>query len=129
MRFHDIIDLERPELALNDLNQAYFSELSIKDFSLNSSELPAALENLNLHLIMNGKKAELDLFDMKFGRSDLSITGPLSDLPAIIHHTDISVNAHLDIASKTIDLAEITNYSQKNSTGIDEKIEDLRFQR
>lgn len=126
MRFHDIIDLERPELALNDLNQAYFSELSIKDFSLSSSELPAALENLNLHLIMNGKKAELDLFDMKFGRSDLSITGHLSDLPAIIHHTDIPVNAHLDIASKTIDLAEITNYSQKNSTGIDEKIEDLR---
>ena len=126
MRFHDIIDLERPELALNDLNQAYFSELSIKDFSLSSSELPAALENLNLHLIMNGKKAELDLFDMKFGRSDLSITGHLSDLPAIIHHTDIPVNAHLDIASKTINLAEITNYSQKNSTGIDEKIEDLR---
>ena len=25
MRFHDIIDLDRPDLALNELNQAYFS--------------------------------------------------------------------------------------------------------
>jgi len=63
---------------------------------------------------------------MKFGGSDLSITGQLSDLPAIVHHTDIPVYAHLDIASKKMDLSEITNYSKKDSTGIDEKIEDLK---
>ena len=125
MRFHDIIDLDQPELALNDLNQAYFSELKIQDLSLKSSDLPVPLEKLNMHLIMNGKKAELDLFDMKFGNSDLSITGDLSDLPAIVHHTNIPVSAHINIASKTLDIAEITNYSKKDSTGIDEKIEDL----
>lgn len=126
MRFHDIIDLDKPELALNDLNQAYYSELSVQGLSMNSVDLPAPLEKLDLHLIMYGKKAKLDLFDMKFGGSDLSITGYLSDLPAIVHHTNIPIEAHLDIASKTIDLAEITNYSEKDSTGIDEKIEDLK---
>ena len=78
-------------------------------------------------IIMKGKKAELDLFDMEFGNSDLSIKGQLSDLPAIIHHTSTPVNAHLDITSKTIDFAEITNYSKKDSIGIDEKIEDLKI--
>jgi len=127
MRFHDIVDLDRPELALNDLNQAYFSELNIQGLSMKSPDLPAPLEKLDLHLIMKGKKAELDLFDMEFGNSDLSIKGQLSDLPAIIHHTSTPVNAHLDITSKTIDFAEITNYSKKDSIGIDEKIEDLKI--
>lgn len=128
MRFHDIIDLDQPELVLNDLNQAYFSELSVQGLALRSSELPAPIEKLDFHLIMNGKKAELDLFDMKFGNSDVSITGDLSDLPAIVHHTNIPVSAHINIASKTLDIAEITNYSKKDSTGIDEKIEDLKLE-
>ena len=127
MRFHDIVDIDNPELALNDLNQAYFSELKIENLSIQSVDLPAPLENLNMHLIMKGKKADLDLFEMKFGNSDLSIKGFLSDLPAIIHHTNIPVNAHLEIESKILDLAEITNYSKKDSTGIDERIEDLNL--
>ncbi|UTW63499.1 hypothetical protein KFE98_04925 [bacterium SCSIO 12741] len=126
MRFHDIIDLDHPEKALNDLNQAYFSELKITDFSLASTELPAQLERLNAHLIMNGKEAKLDQFDLKFGESDLSITGFLTDLPAIVHHTYDPVVAHLEIKSKRLDLAEITGYSKEDSTGIDEQIEDLR---
>ena len=111
MRFHDIVDLDRPELALNDLNQAYFSELKIQDLSLKSSDLPVPLEDLDMHLIMNGKEAVLDLFDMEFGNSDLSIQGAISDLPAIVHHSSTPVLAHLEIRSKTLDLSEITKYS------------------
>ena len=40
MRFHDIIDLDQPEHAPNDLNQAYFSELKIANLALESSDLP-----------------------------------------------------------------------------------------
>ena len=125
MRFHDIVDLDNPELALNDLNQAYFSELKIQNLSLQSTDLPVPLENLDMHLIMKGKKAELDLFEMKFGNSDLSIQGYLSDLPSIVHHTNIPVDAHLEIESKVLDLTEITGYSKKDSTGIDERIKGL----
>jgi len=125
MNFHDIIDLDRPELALNKLNQAYFSELQVKDLSFSSDDLPAPLEQLNVHLVMNGKEATLDQFDMVLGKSDVSITGYLSDLPAIVHHTDTPVVAHLDIESDLFDISEITHYSIIDSTGIDEQIEDL----
>ncbi|MCG8320036.1 MAG: hypothetical protein MI921_11075, partial [Cytophagales bacterium] len=125
MKFHDIIDLDRPELALNDLNQAYFSELKVTNLSLSSAHLPTPLKQLDMHLIMNGKQATLDQFDMLLGKSDLSMTGYLSDLPAIVHHTNIPVVAHLEIESDVFDIAEITGYSEKDSTGINERIEDL----
>ena len=127
MNFHDIIDLDQPELALNKLNQAYFSELIVKNLSLSSVDLPVPLEELNVHLVMNGKEATLNQFDMLLGKSDVSITGYLSDLPAIVHHTDIPVVAHLDIQSDLFDIAEITRYYEidSTSTGIDEQIEDL----
>ena len=125
MRFHDIIDLDSPEHALNDLNQAYFSELKIANLAIESSDLPAPIKNMDMHLIMNGKKAELDLFDLNFGKSDISIKGYLSDLPAIVHHTNIPVDVHLDIKSNKLDISEITRYSKKNGTGVDEQIENL----
>jgi len=127
MRFHDIIDLDRPDLALNELNQAYFSELKVQGMSLESTDLPTPLKKLDMHLIMNGKKADLDLFEAEFGNSNLSMKGYLSNLPAIVHHTNIPVVAHLDIESKLIDLAEITRFSQEDSSGIDEQIEDLNL--
>ena len=125
MNFHDIIDLDNPELAVNKLNQAYFSELKITNLSVSADNLPAPLEQLNAHLVMNGKEITLNQFDMLFGKSDISITGYLSDLPAIVHHTDIPVVAHLDVKSNLLDISEITNYSAIDTTGVDEQIKDL----
>ena len=127
MNFHDIIDIDHPEKALQQLNQAYFTELIVKDLSLISEDLPAPLHNLNINLVMNGKEATLNQFEMLMGNSDLSISGFLSDLPAIVHHTAIPVETHLDIASKNLDIAELTGFSKQDSTqnGVDEQIKDL----
>ena len=125
MKFHDIIDLDNPEHTLKDLNKAYFSELKIQDLHFASSSLPATLEQLDMHIIMNGKKADIDQFDIKLGKSDLSLTGYLSDLPAIVHHTKIPVTAHIDMKSNVLDITELTKFSKKDSTGVDERIEDL----
>ncbi len=127
MNFHDIVDIDHPEQALSKLNQAYFSELKINNLSLSSKDLPAPLEKLNAHLVMNGKKATLNQFDMLLGKSDLSITGYLSDLPAIVHHSDTLVDAHIDVKSNQLDIAEITRYAvtDSTSTGINEQIKDL----
>ncbi|SHJ28415.1 AsmA family protein [Aquimarina spongiae] len=127
MNFHDIIDIDQPEKALQKLNQAYFTELIVKDLSLVSKNLPAPLHNLNINLVMNGKEATLNQFEMLMGNSDLSISGFLSDLPAIVHHTAIPVETHLDIASKNLDIAELTGFSKQDSTqnGVDEQIKDL----
>ena len=37
--FHDIIELDRPELAINELNQAYFTELKVEGFTFESTDL------------------------------------------------------------------------------------------
>ncbi len=127
MNFHDIIDIDNPEKALQKLNQAYFTELIVKDLSLVAKELPAPLHDLNVHLVMNGKKATLNQFELLIGNSDLSIRGFLSDLPAIVHRTNIPVEAHLDITSKYLDIAQLTGFSKQDTTqtGFDEQIKEL----
>jgi len=125
MNFHDIIDIDHPEKTLSELNKAYFSELTIRNLQLTSTELPAPIKNLDAHLLMNGKKADLDKFNLIMGNSDFNISGFVSDLPAIIHHTSIPVNAHLNIESKRVDIAQLSGYSKADSTGVDEQIDDL----
>lgn len=127
MSFHDIIDIDQPEKALQDLNQAYFAELRIQDLGFAASKLPSALRDLDVHLMMNGKEAQLDQFEMQFGDSDLSITGSLSDLPAIVHHSPTPVSATLDIKSKVLDIAQLTQYSEKDSVGVNERVEKLQL--
>ena len=127
MNFHDIIDIDNPQHALNKLNQAYFAELKVDDLSLSSKDFPAPLKKLNAHLVMNGKKGTLNKFDMLLGNSDVSITGYVSDLPAILHHTAAPVETHLDMKSKQLDISELTKFKVTDSTsnGVDEQIKDL----
>ncbi len=126
MHFHDIIDLEHPEKALSQLNQAYESELTVRDLHVVSSDLPAPIDNLDLHLAMRGKMGVLDQFELKMGETDLSMDGYVSDLPAVIHHTNIPVEAKLGIRSNKLDIAQLTGFSEGDSTGVDEQIEDFK---
>ncbi len=127
MNFHDIIDIDAPEKALQKLNQAYFAQLTVKDLSLNAANLAVPIDNLNVNLIMNGKEAELQKFDLVMGNSDLSMIGFLSDLPSVVHHTNIPVEVHVGISSNFVDITQLTEYSEKDSIqkGIDKQIEDL----
>jgi hypothetical protein len=125
LKFHDIIDLNDPQKALNDLNQAYYAALKIKGLTFITDEFPAPLKGLDVHVEMNGKQAQLHTFNLSMGNSNLSITGVLSDLPAIIHHSEVPVNAQLQIKSQMLDIAELTRYSQKDTVGVNERIENL----
>lgn len=127
MNFHDIIDIDHPEKALQKLNQAYFAELNVKNLSLVAKQLPAPLHDLNVHLVMNGKEAALKEFELLLGESDLSVKGSLSNLPAIVHHTNIPIEAHLDVVSNNLNVAELTRFSKQDTikTGLDEQIKNL----
>ncbi len=127
MRFHDIIDLEHPAKALDKLNQAYYSELSIENLHVESADLAVPIDQLDMHLAMSGQRGVLDKFNLKMGATDLSLKGFVSDLPAIVHHTNIPVEAELDISSNLLDLSELTGFTQGDSTGVDEQIKDLRL--
>lgn len=126
MNFHDIIDIDHPEKSIERLNESYYTELLVENLKFKTDGFHLPLDNLDLKATLKGHKAMIEHFDLKLGRSDLHITGSVSDLPAIIHHTSLPVTTDLNIRSKFIDLEELTK-SDKNSKPIDEQIENLRL--
>jgi hypothetical protein len=125
MNFHDIIDLENPEKSIERLNESYYTELLVQNLKFNSADLPAPLEDLDLKATVSGHKAVIRYMDLKMGTSDLHISGTISDLPAIIHHTSLPVLADLNVRSKFLNINELTATDDKE--GIDEEIEGLRL--
>lgn len=129
MNFHDIIDIDHPQKALQQLNQAYYAALKVENLHLEADNLPVPLDSLQVDLEMTGKEATLKQFELLMGNSDVSIRGFLSDLPAIVHHTNTPVKAHLDIASNYLDIGALTGISPQDTiqTGIDEQVENLKM--
>ncbi len=127
MNFHDIVDIDNPKMALQQLNQAYYASLKVNDLHLEAENLPVPIDSLNVDLLMKGKAATLKQFDLLMGNSDIAIGGFLSDLPSIVHHTNTPVKAHLDITSDYLDIAELTGFSVQDTiqTGIDEQVKNL----
>jgi hypothetical protein len=125
MNFHDIIDFNAPEKSIERLNESYFTELLIDDLSFNSPDLPVPLENLDLKATIKGHKARLENLDIRAGSTDLHIDGDISDLPAIIHHTNDQVNCNLNISSKLLAINELTRNNNDQTLIIDEEIKNL----
>ena len=124
MNFHDIIDLDDPSKAIERLNESYYTELKVEDLAFKSINYPLAFKGINIHAAMDGHEAEIDEFTIQIGESDISFTASISDLPAIIHHTDIPVDVNLDITSNLIDIQELTR-TEEDSLGFNEQIKDF----
>jgi hypothetical protein len=124
MNFHDIIDLNNPEKSIERLNESYYSKLEIKKLKFRTSSFHLPLENLDLKITMVGHEAKIEQCTMKIGNSDLNITGSVSDLPSIIHHTSDPVSTDLKIKSKFLDIKELTS-GDKNVKPFDEQIKNL----
>lgn len=122
MNFKDIIDLQNPERSIEKLNESYYTELRVENltFGKESTELP--IKNVDIFARMDGHRATIEYCNAVVGNSDVSITGSLDDLPAIIHHTDQPVTANLSIKSKLLDLYELTG---ADSTAFNEQIRNL----
>lgn len=125
MNFHDIIDLSQPERAIERMNESYFTKLSIDKLAFDGPNLPVPIREMNMRAEMKGHRAQINSFNLEMGHSDLRVSGSVSDLPAIIHHTDLPVSCDLDIRSRRLDVAELTKTDTKK--GIDERIDDLRL--
>lgn len=125
MNFHDIIDLNNPEKSIEKLNESYYTELHIEDLRFKIPGYKERFENINVDAHMDGHKAILDRFHVDVGHSSLDIDGIISDLPALIHHTSIPVEAKLNIASNEINITELT--SAKGEKVVNEVIKDLEM--
>lgn len=124
MNFHDIINFDEPQHAIAKLNESYYTKLKITDLKFNYGDNNLPLKDLDLYAEMNGHEAIIDYCNLKIGTSDLSIHGEISDLPAILHHTNKTVNTLLNIKSDLIDLYELTG---ADSNAVNEKIKGLKL--
>lgn len=124
MNFHDIVDLNDPSKAIERLNESYYTELKVENLNFTSSDFHLPFRDVNIEASMDGHKAEINKFNVKTGNSDLSITASISDLPAILHHTNIPVDVNMDIASSLIDIQELSQLPG-DTTGINEQIKNL----
>ncbi|OEK05568.1 AsmA family protein [Roseivirga misakiensis] len=124
MNFHDIVDLDDPSKAIERLNESYFTELKVENLNFTSPDLNLPFRDINIHAAIDGHKAEIDQFNLKAGNSDISLSASISDLPAILHHTNLPVNVNLNLNAGLIDIQELTR-TEGDSLGIDEQIKDL----
>ena len=126
MNFHDIIDLQNPEKALEKLNQAYFSDLEIKNLNFQSDAYHLPIENLNVKANIKGETLNLSNCSFKLGESDLAIKGKINNIPAVIHQSKEAIEAELHIRSKALDIAQLTPKTSGKDP-FDEKLSDLKF--
>ncbi len=124
MNFHDIIDLSQPEKSIEKLNESYFTSLNVQNLNFTSTAYPLPVSDVNITATMDGHRATISRLDFKVGQSDVAITATVSDLPAILHHTALPVEAELAIRSSLLDLSELTR-TQSDSSSVDEQIKDL----
>jgi len=125
MNFKDIIDLNHPEKAIEKLNESYFTELKVTNLSFKSKDFHLPIDKVNIDATLEGHLAQIKRFDLKIGKTDISINGSISDLPAIIHHTQEKIIASLNIRSNFFDIEELTSSNKQKSKPVDEQLENL----
>jgi hypothetical protein len=127
MNFHDIIDLNNPERSIERLNESYFTELMVENLKFNSSESPVPLRDLDLKATLKGHVAKIEKLNIKAGTSDIHVVGDVSDLPAILHHTNDQVACHLKIRSQKLNVSELTR-DKGGKSAVEEEIEELKME-
>jgi hypothetical protein len=127
MNFHDIVDLSRPERSIEKVNESYFTELDVKDLSFRMPDYHLPVHQVNIKASMEGHKAKIEKFNFKVGDSDLQLSGTISDLPAILHHTSDPVSVVLNVDSKLLDFYQLTAGDTLKKKPVNEQIRDLRM--
>lgn len=124
MNFHDIIDLEHPEKSLEQLNQAYFAALKIRNLNFESKDFHLPVKNLNVNAEMDGNALKLHELKVSLGESSFSFKGFLDNVPAILHQTAGEVRGEIQFSSPKINIKELT--SGKGMTPVDELMKDVK---
>lgn len=123
MNFKDIIDLDDPTKALQRFNESYFTQLKIENLSFRENSFGPPIHDIDMYAEMNGHAAEIKYCNARVGNSDLDLHALISDLPAIIHHTDIPVEVDMDLKSNYLDFFELTGGD--TLTSFNEQVENL----
>jgi hypothetical protein len=128
LNFKDIIDFAHPEKAIEKLNESYFTELIVNNLSFGSNAFHVPVNNVNINATLKGHAFEIKRFDARIGKSDIKVSGHISDLPAIIHHTKDQVTCDLNFQSKLLDVYELTANDTLKAKPVNEKLNNFSMQ-
>lgn len=127
MNFNDIIDLNNPERAIENFNDAYFTRLKVQNLGFTLADYPIPFSDININASMEGEKAEITDFRFKAGRSDLKMKGSITNLPALIHHLNQKVKTDLYFESERLDFAELTRAGVEDTNYFDEELSNFKM--
>ncbi len=125
MNFHDIIDLQQPEKALEKLNQAYYSKLIINNLNFKSDSYHLPIKNMNVEASITGEDLSLTNCSFSLGENDMAISGKIVNIPAVLHKSSEVILAELHLKSNKLDVKNLMP-DPKNVT-FDEVITNLKF--
>lgn len=126
MKFHDIIDLQQPEKALEKFNQAYFTKLQIQNLNFQSNQFHLPFNDVNVDATVTGENLTIHNCSFLLGKSDLKLNGKITNIPAVIHQLPQMINADLAIQSNKIDLEELIP-KQPQKKWVNEVLSNLQF--
>jgi hypothetical protein len=125
MNFHDIVDLNHPERSLEKLDQAYFAKLQVNDLSFVSPDFSFPSKNINIAAETKGNDLVIEKIDINLGVSDIHLEGTVTNLPEILHHTDVPMAIEVSLKSRMLDIRELAHSVQDTTVQITEKIKNL----
>lgn len=123
--YNELVDFTDASLMLSKIKKEVNSQLTVKDLSFKLPNYPYHFENINASAEMKGGRLELSHLNLKVNNSDLLINGYLSDLPALFHGFDKSIDAKVSIQSNLVDLYTLTTPIQNKNLKLKEKISDF----
>lgn len=125
MNFRDIIDLNNPEKSLNKLDQAYHANLKVNNLSFESPDFHLPIRKIDVEAETSGENFVIHKIDAKIGNSDLLISGSLSNIIDLVHHTDQQVVLEIFLKSELLDLEDLTKSKRNPEQFIDDKIKNF----
>jgi hypothetical protein len=127
MNFSELIDFQKPENSFAKLKEGVESELMIKDLGFSLPGKKQKVDRMNLHAFMSAGKFTLDSLTVYSGKSDIKISGSISDLPALFHRLDKNISIRFEAASSKIDFPELFRFDTALAKMIDEEMTDFRI--
>ncbi|GMQ30897.1 AsmA-like C-terminal region-containing protein [Algoriphagus confluentis] len=107
MDFDELQDVSMDRADLIQLKESVQSELILSNLSFSLPGLAKPIKKMDVRAILKDGALSLERFDMGIGSSDLSLSGSLSDFPAIFHRLDEPVEAKLKLNSTLFDLKDV----------------------
>jgi hypothetical protein len=111
MDFKEIHDITLPEESLNKLKEGVQSKLSVENLSFRIPGYPHPVRDMNLHAEMRDGRVSVDSATLKIGKSDLRLSGSISDVRAFLRgREDKTINLVLNAGSDQMMLTELLSY-------------------